>query len=167
MIYRVEVRVTAPVHPTEVTDRVADAVRNLFPSADVETHADRVTATGHDLERFREQLFEQRILDTARKELHRNRTDDGFAFDLKKQAAFNGKVNFAVGNPDELGDVHVDVTVVEPSVEEFVAHLTPETEEGEPVTADDVADDSDQSGDSGDADEAPDDADEGVDDADE
>lgn len=140
MIYSVDVRVTAPVNPTEVTDRVADAVRELFPSADVETHADRVTATGHDLERFREQLFEQRILDTARKELQRNSTAEGFEFDLKKQAAFNGKVNFSVGNPDELGDIHVEVTVTEPSVDEFVAHLAPETEEGEPVTEDESGD---------------------------
>ena len=145
MIYSVDVAVTAPVHPTEVTDRVADAVRELFPSADVETQADRVVATGHDLDRFREQLFEQRILDTARKELQRNRTDGGFAFDLKKQAAFNGKVNFSVGNPDELGDIHVEVAVTEPSVEEFVAHLAPETEDGEPVdSGSDATEDSDE-----------------------
>lgn len=136
MIYSVTVRVTTPVNPTEVTDRVAGAVRELFPSADVESHADCVTGTTHDLDRFREQLFEQRILDTARKEMQRNHTAEGFEFDLKKQAAFNGMVNFSVGNPDELGDIHVDVTVTEPSVDEFVDYLAPKTEDGEPLEVD-------------------------------
>lgn len=136
MIYSVTVRVTTPVNPTEVTDRVADAVRELFPSADVESHTDCVTGTAHDLDRFREQLFEQRILDTARKEMQRNHTAEGFEFDLKKQAAFNGMVNFSVGNPDELGDIHVDVTVTEPSVDEFVDYLAPKTEDGEPLEVD-------------------------------
>lgn len=133
VLYSVDVRATAPVEPTEVTDRVVEAVTSLFPSADVETHGDRVVAETHDVETFREQLFEQRILDTARKEFHRHQTTQGFSFDLKKQAAYVGKVNFSVGNPDELGDVHVDVTVREPDVESFIRYLAPETEDGEPV----------------------------------
>jgi predicted RNA binding protein with dsRBD fold (UPF0201 family) len=151
VLYSVDVRLSAPVEPTEVTDRVVDAVTELFPSADVETRdvreaersgaadeagersAKRVVAECHDVEAFREQLFEQRILDTARKEFLRNRTDDGFSFDLKKQAAFVGKVNFSVGSADELGDVDVDVTVREPDVDSFIAYLAPRTEDGQPV----------------------------------
>jgi len=153
VLHSVDVRITAPVQPTEVTDRVVEAVTGLFPSADVETRGDRVadgeeTTTGasgeerpatrvaaecHDVEAFREQLFEQRILDTARKEFLRNQTDGGFSFDLKKQAAYVGKVNFSVGSPDELGDIHVDVTVTEPDVDSFISYLAPETEDGEPV----------------------------------
>lgn len=131
--YRVDVRVTAPVYPTEPEDRVADAIRNLFPGVDVETQDGRVVAETHTVEAFREQLFEQRILDTARKQFQGNQTDTGFAFDLKKQAAFNDTVNFAVGNPDELGDLHVEVTVHEPGVQQFVDYLAPETEDGDPV----------------------------------
>jgi predicted RNA binding protein with dsRBD fold (UPF0201 family) len=153
VLYSVDVRITAPVQPTEVTDRVVEAVTGLFPSADVETRgtpvvdgeaaatgasgeerpATRVVAECHDVEAFREQLFEQRILDTARKEFLRNQTDAGFSFDLKKQAAYVGKVNFSVGSPDELGDVHVEVTVHEPDVASFISYLAPETEGGEPV----------------------------------
>jgi predicted RNA binding protein with dsRBD fold (UPF0201 family) len=133
VMYSVDVEITAPVKPTEATDRVVDAVTGLFPNADVETHTDRVTAEAHDVETFREQLFEQRILDTARKEFLRNQTDGGFSFDLKKQAAFVGKVNFSVGSPDELGDVHVEVRVHEPAVEAFIGYLAPKTEDGEPI----------------------------------
>ncbi|WP_336035686.1 RNA-binding domain-containing protein [Halobacterium yunchengense] len=133
VVYSVDVEISAPVRPTEVTDRVVDAVTGLFPSAAVETHGSRVTATAHDVETLREQLFEQRILDTARTEFLRNATADGFSFDLKKQAAYEGKVNFSVGSPDELGDVHVDVRVREPGVESFIDYLAPETEDGQPV----------------------------------
>jgi predicted RNA binding protein with dsRBD fold (UPF0201 family) len=131
--YSVDVRVTAPVNPTELEDRVADAIRNLFPGVDIETQGSRVVAETHTVESFREQLFEQRILDTARKQFQANQTDSGFSFDLKKQAAFNDTVNFAVGNPDELGDLHVEVTVHEPDVQQFVDYFAPRTEDGEPL----------------------------------
>lgn len=153
VMYSIDVEITAPVQPTEATERVVDAVTGLFPHADVETRADRVaeqseategasgegrpasrvTAEAHAIETFREQLFEQRILDTARTEFLRNQTDSGFSFDLKKQAAFVGKVNFSVGSPDELGDVHVEVRVHEPEVEAFIGYLAPETEDGDPL----------------------------------
>jgi predicted RNA binding protein with dsRBD fold (UPF0201 family) len=52
---------------------------------------------------------------------------------LKKQAAFEGVVNFAVGEPDELGEIDVEVRVREPDVESFVDYVAPETDEGQPV----------------------------------
>jgi hypothetical protein len=61
---------------------------------------------------------------------------DTIAFDLKKQAAFEERINFAVGDPAELGDIHVRVRVNEPSAEEFVDHVAPPTEEGKPVDLD-------------------------------
>ena len=133
MIYRVDVRVVAPVRDTEVTDRVIDAVRALFPSAEVDHRAGRVVAETHSLDHLSELLHEQAILDTARREFANRRTEGGFSFALKKQAAFEGVVNFAVGNPDELGDIEVHVTVHEPSVEAFVDHVAPPTEDGRPV----------------------------------
>ncbi|MFB6169007.1 MAG: RNA-binding domain-containing protein [Haloferacaceae archaeon] len=133
MIYRVDVRVVAPVEPTEASERVADAVRAIFPSATIQEEPGRIVAEGHDLERLSELLSEQSILDTARREFFRRADEDGFSFALKKQAAYEGVVNFAVGNPDELGDVEVHVTVHEPSVEAYVDHVAPETVDGEPV----------------------------------
>jgi hypothetical protein len=137
MIYSIDVRVVAPVRDTEVTARVEDAVTNLFPNAEVDREAGRVVAETHSLDDFSERLFEQEILDTARREFHRRRDDDGFSFALKKQAAFKGVVNFAVGNPDELGDIEVHVTVRDPSVEEFIDHVAPPTEAGKPIDSDD------------------------------
>jgi predicted RNA binding protein with dsRBD fold (UPF0201 family) len=133
VIYRVDVEITAPVFPTEVTDRVADAVENLFPNADVEREPDGLHAEAHSLDHLSALLHEQAILDTARGAFFGGRRGDTFEFDLKKGAAFEGVVNFAVGEPGELGAIHVAVRVHEPSVEAFVDHVAPPTEDGEPI----------------------------------
>ncbi|WP_380677367.1 RNA-binding domain-containing protein [Salinigranum sp. GCM10025319] len=135
-VYSVDVRIVAPVRDTEIPDRVADAVTNLFPEADVEHEAGRVVAEAHSMEQFSERLHEQEILDTARREFFGRADDDGFSFALKKQAAFKGVVNFSVGNPDELGDVEVHVTVRSPSVEAYVDAVAPPTEDGKPIRPD-------------------------------
>ena len=136
MIYSVDVQVTAPVNDTEVTDRVADAVRNLFPEAEIESYPGELVATCHSMEAFSERLHEQAILDTARGAFFSGQEGDTFSFRLKKQAAFRGVVNFAVGDDSELGDVHVRVRVDEPDVESYVDHVAPPTEDGTPVDPD-------------------------------
>ena len=133
MIYRVDVRIETPVNPTEVTDRVTDAVHNVFPDAEIEQEGEGIVATTHALDRFSELLHRQEILDTARNQFAEGRQAEGFAFRLKKQAAFEGVVNFAVGDPNELGDIDVRVDVREPSVEAYVDHIAPPTEGGEPI----------------------------------
>ncbi|MFB6131567.1 MAG: RNA-binding domain-containing protein [Salinigranum sp.] len=133
MIYSASVRVVAPVRDTEVTDRVADAIRNVFPGAEVTHEAGRLVGVAHSLDHLSELLHRQEILDTARREFAARATDEGFSFALKKQAAFQGVVNFSVGNPDELGDIEVHVTVDDPSVEEFVDYVAPPTEDGVPI----------------------------------
>ncbi len=134
-IYQVDVQITAPVADTEVTDRVADAITNLFPNADPEYRHGELTAEVHDMEHFSELLHRFEILDTARSVFFDGLRGDTITFDLKKQAAFEERVNFAVGDPSELGDIHVRVRVNEPSVEEFVDHVAPPTEGGKPVDA--------------------------------
>ena len=132
-VYKVDVEITAPVYPTEVTDRVADAVHNLFPEAEIDQREGELVGTAHSMERFSELLHEREILDTARDQFFANRRGDTVSFDLKKQAAFESLVNFAVGQPDELGELHVRVRVHEPSVEAYVDHVAPRTEDGRPV----------------------------------
>ena len=133
MIYSVDVRIEAPVRDTEVTDRVADAIRNVFPDAEPAHEDGRLVAEAHTLDAFSDVLHEQEILDTARRVFLQNSTDEGFDFSLKKQAAFEGVVNFAVGEPDELGEIDVTVRVREPDVEAFVDYVAPETDGGQPV----------------------------------
>ncbi len=133
MIYSVDVEVTAPVYDTEVTDRVADAIVAIFPGADPELRHGELAVTVHDLEHYSELLYRQQILDTARDIFFANRRGDSFSFRLKKQAAFEGVVNFVVDDPGEIGAISVRVRVEDPSVEEFIDHVAPPTEAGEPV----------------------------------
>lgn len=133
MIYSVDVQITAPVNDTEVTDRVADAVLNVFPNAEIEHRHGEIVAETHSLETLSEQLHRREILDTARSQFFENLRGDTFSFDLKKQSAFEDVVTFAVGEPDELGTLHVRVRVEEPDPEALIDHIAPQTEDGKPV----------------------------------
>ena len=135
-VYQVDVEITAPVYDTEVKERVARAITNLFPGADPAMRHGEMAGEVHELSHFAEQLHRQAILDTARTVFFDNRRGDAFAFDLKKQAAYEGRVNFAVGEPAELGDLHVRVRVTEPDAEAYIDHVAPRTEDGVPVEDD-------------------------------
>jgi predicted RNA binding protein with dsRBD fold (UPF0201 family) len=132
-IYSIDVEITAPVYDTEVTDWVADAITALFPDAEPEFQHGELTATVHNLKRFSERLHQQAILDTARDLFFENHRGDSFSFRLKKQAAFEGVVNFVVDEPGELGVIAVRVRVDEPSVEEVIDRVAPPTEDGKPI----------------------------------
>ncbi|WP_266079018.1 RNA-binding domain-containing protein [Haladaptatus caseinilyticus] len=134
MIYSVDIEITAPVRDTEIEARVADAIENVFPGAEAESGHGELVAEAHSVEAFSEALHRQEILDTARGEFFGGRDGDTLSFSLKKQAAFQGVINFAVGNPDELGDIHVRIRVNDPSVEEFIDYVAPPTEDGKPIT---------------------------------
>ncbi|MXR53164.1 coaE operon protein [Halovenus sp. WSH3] len=131
--YAIEAEITAPVYDTEAQQRVAEAITEIFPEAEPELQYGELTATVHTLEPFSEQLHRQAILDTARGVFFGNQTGDSFSFRLKKQAAFQGLVNFVVDDPGELGVIAVRVRVDEPTVEEFIDHIAPRTEDGKPV----------------------------------
>jgi len=75
VIYSIDVRIEAPVRDTEVTDRVADAIRNVFPDAEPIHEDGRLVAEGHTLDAFSDVLHEQEILDTARRVFLQNSTD--------------------------------------------------------------------------------------------
>jgi predicted RNA binding protein with dsRBD fold (UPF0201 family) len=131
--YALEAEITAPVYDTEVTDRVAEAIRGVFPDAEPQLRHGELHATVHDLDHLSELLHRQAILDTARGVFFRNHRGDTFSFRLKKQAAFVGVVNFVTDDPGELGAIAVRVRVEEPSVEDVIDHVAPPTEDGQPV----------------------------------
>ncbi len=135
-LYRITVEITAPVYDTEVTSRVSDAITNLFPNADLEVQPGKIVGTAHSLSHFSELLHRQEILDTARGEFFENRAGQTFRFALKKGAAFEGRINFSVGQPDELGEIAVEVRVSEPTLEEYVDAVAPPTEDGTPIDPD-------------------------------
>ncbi|HYR81225.1 MAG TPA: RNA-binding domain-containing protein [Thermoplasmata archaeon] len=101
------VRVETPIHPTENPDKVMTALRSLFPDLRVESREGRIIGTTENLDRLRELIRNQRIRDTARRQLLAGRRGDRTAVSLSKQAAFVGVVNFAVSSP--LGDITVEI----------------------------------------------------------
>jgi predicted RNA binding protein with dsRBD fold (UPF0201 family) len=129
----IDVEITAPVYETEVSDRVGEAIRSLFPGAEPTLQHGELTATVHDLEQFSESLHRQEILDTARGVFFDNHRGDSFSFRLKKQPALQGVVNFAVEDPGELGAISVRVRVDEPDVETVIDHVAPPTQDGQPI----------------------------------
>ena len=136
MIYRVDVEISVPVRDTELESRVADAVLDLFPDAELAEADGVLRGEVHNMDHFSELLHRREILDTARGEFFSTLSDDTFSFSLKKQAAFQGVVTFAVGSPDELGTIDVRVVVDEPDAEAFIDHIAPPTEDGKPIDAD-------------------------------
>jgi uncharacterized protein len=134
MIYRIDVRIVAPVKDTELADRVETAVTNLFPNATLTREQCRIVGETHSLDHFSELLHRQEILDAARNAMRTREAGPYFSFSLKKGAAFEGVVNFSVDEPAELGEIDVEVRVDEPTVEEFVDHVAPPTEDGRPIT---------------------------------
>ena len=83
------------------------ALRNIFPDLRIESQEDRLTGTTESLERLRQRIRDQRIRDTARRQLLAGRHGDRTTVSLSKQAAFVGVVNFAAGSP--LGDILVEI----------------------------------------------------------
>jgi uncharacterized protein len=102
------VRVETPCRPTEDIEKVTAAVRALFPDVQVIAEPEgRVVGTTESVERLREQIRNQRIRDTARRQLLGGRHGNRTTVTLSKQAAFMGIVNFAASSP--LGDVVVEI----------------------------------------------------------
>ncbi len=84
-VYRVDVEITAPVYDTEVTSRVADAITNIFPNAELEESFGEIRAETHSMDHFSDLLHRQEILDTARGEFFSNRDGNVFSFALKNR----------------------------------------------------------------------------------
>jgi len=102
------VRVETPCRPTEDIEKVTAAVRALFPDVQLLAEPEgRVVGTTESVEHLREQIRNQRIRDTARRQLLAGRHGNRTTVTLSKQAAFMGIVNFAASSP--LGDVVVEI----------------------------------------------------------
>ena len=102
------VRVETPCRPTEDIEKVTAAVRALFPDVQVIAEPDgRVVGTTESVEHLREQIRNQRIRDTARRQLLAGRHGNRTTVTLSKQAALMGIVNLAASSP--LGDVVVEI----------------------------------------------------------
>ncbi len=129
---KVEIEIETEVHPTEDVDKVVQAVKNLFPDAEIEIEDGKLRARAWDLKKFRDLLRRQRILDTARTELFKGRSGNEITIYLNKQTAYISKVNFA----DEdaiLSPIKVTFKLYGIPVGRFIDYLAPATKAGKPI----------------------------------
>lgn len=133
----VKVKVSAPVYPTEIREKVKTAITNLFP---LKLHVQengipRIYGNG-DIESLRKLhllLREQRILDTARSILLAGIEGNTISFRLSKQVAFTGWVNFPPAD-ESLGSMDVKISTENAEdLMHIIDWLAPQTIEGRPV----------------------------------
>jgi predicted RNA binding protein with dsRBD fold (UPF0201 family) len=132
-----KVRVFAPVNPTEVQEKVEQAILNFFPVT-LELQEDSIPGLygEGDLESLRRlhlRLREERILDTARRLFLNWREGNMTGFSLNKQVAYIGKLNFPAGE-ESLGSINVEISADnEDELLTIIDWLAPNTEDGKPV----------------------------------
>lgn len=131
-ILSVEVIIETLIHPTEEEEKVIGAIKNLFPDAKIEISEGKVFAIARDLKTFRELLRRQKILDTARSELLRNRRGSEVTIYLNKQTATISRINFCDENV-ALSPLRVTFRVLTVPFQRFLDYLAPVTKDGKPV----------------------------------
>jgi predicted RNA binding protein with dsRBD fold (UPF0201 family) len=119
-----KLRVEAEIKPTEDSEKVLKALRNLFPSLNF-SQSGRILAGESDdlssLQTMKELLRKQAIRDAARAHLLSRIFENKLEFMLNKQAAFCGRVNFTDGE-SPLGPIKVCIETENPK--EIVQYLT-------------------------------------------
>jgi predicted RNA binding protein with dsRBD fold (UPF0201 family) len=130
--YRAEVTVEAPVQPTEVADRVADAVRTLFPDADVSVGDATVSATTHRLDGLAERIQRREIGDAVRDRCLATLDGERFELRVRKGPATVDTLNLAVDD-GELGDLTIRVTVSDPDPETLIEAMTAPDDSSSPA----------------------------------
>jgi predicted RNA binding protein with dsRBD fold (UPF0201 family) len=131
------VRVSAPVYPTEIEEKVRESITNLFPvELQIRDFGTPQLYGEGNLETLRllyRRLREDRILDTARHILITGISGNTTQFLLNKQVAFAGKLNFP-GGVESLGSIYIEISAEnEDSLLRIIDWLAPETIDGKPV----------------------------------
>lgn len=133
----IETTVSALVFPTEVEDKVRQAVENIFHGADLVMikqpgYVDRLEGKVRTLDHFHDLLRKEKILDTARNFFYNglSKTEKEITFQLNKQAAFMSNVNF-LDHEMALGGIYVTISHDDPEL--IIDWLAPRTSEGRPI----------------------------------
>lgn len=128
----IRARVETPLNPTEDPEKVARAVHNLFPSANLvsektDVRYSRLYATMtrlEDLENLKNVLRQEAIRDAARKVLFNSMSGSSIVVYLNKQAAFAGRASFCE-RYDESPLGPITLTITSESPEQVIDWLAP------------------------------------------
>ncbi|NPA86046.1 MAG: hypothetical protein GXO42_01420 [bacterium] len=129
------IKVMTTINPTEDAAKVIQAVRNLFPELELRIEDNIVVAEGKGkkhLEKIRNYLWQQRVLDAARQYILKHTFSDMIILKLNKQAALAGKVCFCDTDEESpMGSIQVIVETDNPEL--VVDWLAPPTSYGKPI----------------------------------
>jgi predicted RNA binding protein with dsRBD fold (UPF0201 family) len=134
----INLTISAVLYPTESQEKVEAAIKKLFPDVELKLEqgfgtAKRLTGSTiaiEGLKKLHELLRRQRILDTARSTFLKNKRGNAIEFELNKQVAYIGKVNF-VEEAIALGSIHVKIEAEE--IDRLIDWLAPVTKDGKPI----------------------------------
>lgn len=128
----VEVEIETTIHPTENEEKVVNAVRNLFPDAEIKIENGKLYARTTDLNKFRELLRRQKILDTARTELVKGKQNGEVIVYLNKQTATISRVNFCEEDAI-LSPLKITFRLYNVLFGRFLDYVAPQTKDGKPI----------------------------------
>ena len=120
-----------PLHLTEDRMKVAECFINIIdnPQIEEEVNGEEVFLVIKSSERkslmiIRDKLRHQRILDSARKLLFHNMTENSVTFFLNKQAAYSGRIHFVKDpkNEDYLGPI--EFSIIDDNIKDIIDWLT-------------------------------------------
>lgn len=126
-------RVEAEVKSTEAREKVEAAIKQIFPSLELNSVGNSLVGEStsvESLDRLHQLLRQQAIRDSARSVMLRSRRGNVVRFMLNRQVAFVGKVSFTEGE-SPLGPI--GVTLEAPDIERLIDYLAPRTREGKPI----------------------------------
>ncbi|MBP2143555.1 putative RNA binding protein with dsRBD fold (UPF0201 family) [Methanococcus voltae] len=111
------INLRAFLKPTESYDKVAKAITNIFPDAELTLEDQKyVLGTAKNINVFKKLLRTEEILDTGRMVLERGASDKLSKFYINKQAAFSNTLNF---DKDVHGGIRISIVIDEQDEEEF------------------------------------------------
>ena len=128
------IKLKSKIKPTEDENKVIKAVKNIFKDAKVVVEDNQLIGEAEDISRFKELLRSQAILDTARMVLEKGIVGNSTKFNINKQAAFAGLVNF---DKDIHGGIFVKLIAEEDEdLMKLIKDIAPKTKNGKIIDED-------------------------------
>jgi len=130
------IKIKSKIKPTEDEKKVIKAVKNIFRDADITIFEnDNLNGESKDIDRFKELLRSQAILDTGRMVLERGIVGNSTKFIINKQAAFSGLLNF---DRDIHGGIFVKIICEEnEDILSIIKEIAPKTKDGKIINEED------------------------------
>ncbi len=125
------IKLKSNIKPTEDEEKITNAIKNIFIDAKLVVEGDNLIGEASNIDRFKELIRSQAILDTARMVLENGIIGNSTKFIINKQAAFAGLVNF---DKDIHGGVWVKLIVKEnEDINDVIKNIAPRTKNGKVI----------------------------------